>query len=678
MLTLNRNRAALLVLAMALLASAVAARLVWLQGAATEEYRAKAARQQQQTVEVTGRRGAILDRNFKELAVSVTTESLYAHPGRIENDAQVARALAPVLGLGVAHLETELSSEARFRWLARRLEPETAAAIRALPIDVGPGKAIDFQEEPKRRYPQGSLGVHVVGFTNIDQKGLEGIESRMDDVLQGAESLYLAQRDGRGGHVLQLVRPPDRQSRDVVLTLDLVLQHLVERALDEAMRETGAQAAMAVLLDPSTGQILAIANRPTYDPSQVGGTKASQRRNRAVTDLYEPGSTFKPITAAIALDEGRVSPETRFDCSPRRIHGKLYEDVHRNGVLSVREILEQSSNVGIIQVGSTLSKEVFRDRILRFGFAGKSGVEFPGEAEGRVRTPEQMSGLSTISMSMGYEIQVSALQIAAAMAAIANDGVWNAPRLILGTRGADGAFEPAPPTDSHRAISSRTAVTMANILEGVVVRGTGTRAAVPGYRVAGKTGTSRKVGPDGRYSTREYMASFAGFAPVSNPRLAGVVVLDTPRGGSYYGGLTAAPVLGRVFADALVQLGVIPDGDPWKSRDEALLAATQAAARTSAKKKPHSRPRDETPEPEPIVPGPGEVPIVAGRTLREAAALLAASGYGVLVDGSGVVLEQTPAPGTPFPAGQSVRLRLGAPPRDEASPLVASAKGGAR
>lgn len=672
MQSLNRNRAVLLVVGVGFFAAAIAARLVWLQAIAADEYRGRAARQQQQTVEIAGRRGAILDRHGRELAVSVTTESLYVHPKFLANPSQVAKHLSPVLGIPAARLEDALTASAPFRWLARRLEPEVAEAIRALPIPVGRGKPIDFQEEPRRQYPQGSLGVHVVGFTDIDQIGLEGIESRFDEVLEGAPSLYLAQRDGRGGHVLQLVRPPVKQSRDVVLTLDLVLQHLVERELDAAMRETGAQAATAVLLDPATGQILAMANRPTFDPARVSASKAAHRRNRAVTDVYEPGSTFKTFTAAIALDEGRTSPESRYDCSPRKIHGKLYQDVHRHGVLSLREILEQSSNVGILQVGNALPREVFRNRVVGFGFGAKTGVEIPGEVPGRVTAVEKMSGLSTVSMSMGYEIQVTALQVAAAMAAVANDGVWNAPRIVLGTRGEDGSFEPSPAPEPRPAISPRTAVTLANILEGVVVRGTGTKAAVPGYRVAGKTGTSRKIGPDGRYSNREYMASFAGFAPVSNPRLAGVVVLDTPSGGVYYGGLTAAPILGKIFADALVHLRVPPDGDPWKEREDARAAAAARTAALEAKNKKkkdrkETRPKAEdelAADAEPRQPGPGEVPIVAGKTLRETTAILASAGYTVRAQGSGVVLTQTPEPGTPLPAGDPVLVVLGAPPRE--------------
>lgn len=672
MQSLNRNRAVLLVVGMAFFAAAIAARLVWLQGIAGNEFRGKAARQQQQTVEIPGRRGAILDRHGRELAVSVTTESLYVHPKHLENPTQIARSLAPVLGIPTSRLEADLTASAPFRWLARRLEPRVAEAIRALPIPVGPGKPIDFQEEPRRHYPQGSLGIHVVGFTDIDQRGLEGIESRFDEVLEGAGSLYLAQRDGRGGHVLQLIRPPVKHSRDVVLTLDLVLQHLVERELDAAMRETGAQAATAVLLDPSTGHILAMANRPSFDPSRVSSSKATHRRNRAVTDVYEPGSTFKTFTAAIALDEGRTSPESRYDCSPRKIHGKLYQDVHRHGILSLREILEQSSNVGILQVGNSLPRELFRDRIVRFGFGAETGVEVPGEVAGRVTSVERMSGLSMVSMSMGYEIQVTALQVAAAIAAVANDGVWNAPRIVLGTRGQDGSFEPSPAPEPRTAISPRTAVTLANMLEGVVVRGTGTKAAVPGYRVAGKTGTSRKIGPDGHYSNREYMSSFAGFAPVSNPRLAGVVVLDTPSGGVYYGGLTAAPVLGKILADALVHLRVPPDGDPWKEREDARAAEAAKAAALEAKNNKRKKDRkeakpkaeDELAEAEPRQPGPGEVPVVAGKTLRETTAILATAGYTVRAQGSGIVLTQTPAPGTPLPAGDPVLVVLGAPPRE--------------
>lgn len=661
MKTPSAIRVAILVLAVSSLATAVAARLVSLQVFESAELRNRATRQHRQLVKVDGRRGAILDRNGRELAASVTTHSLYAHPGRVEGPERVARLLSPVVGVPASELLRKLRSDEPFQWLARRLDARTARAVRDLPIPVGRGKPIDFHEEPKRFYPQGSLGIHAVGYANIDQQGIEGIEKRFHDVLQGDESHYLAIRDGRGGHLLQLVRPPTKRSRDVVLTLDLVLQHIAERALDDAMRETGAKAASAVLLEPATGQILAIANRPTYDPEGPSRGKPDNLRNRAVADLYEPGSTFKVVTAAIALDEGRVSPEQRFDCSPRTISGKLYQDVHRHGVLSFREILEKSSNVGILQIGRTISREVLRDRIVRFGFGRRTDVELPGERHGRITSLSRMSDLSTLSMSMGYEIEVTALQVAAAIAAVSNDGILVPPRVVLGLRHPDGSFEPSPAPEPRRAVSSRTAITMANVLEGVVARGTGTRSAVPGYRIAGKTGTSRKI-QNGRYSTTEYMASFAGFGPVSSPRIAGVVVLDTPRGGTYYGGLTAAPVMGRILADGLAYLRVPADDDPWKARDEAVRAAAEARARRESKKREKPRAK-ETEEPEePVATGAGLVPDVRGRPLREATALLVASGYGVRARGSGVVLEQTPPAGAPLAAGAAASLRLGPPP----------------
>lgn len=670
-----RSRVAILAAGITLLGAAVGARLIQLQLVLADEMRARAGRQHRQTIEVDGQRGAILDREGREFAVSVTTYSLYAHPHQVKNKSLAASLLAPALGLPVARVRAILDSKDRFEWLARRLDASTHRAVMALAdkgLEVGKGKAIDFQEEPKRFYPQGPLATQIVGFANIDQRGVEGIELKFDDVLQGGPSTYLALRDGRGNNTLQMIRPATKSPIDVVLTLDLVLQHLVERELDRAMEETGALAASAILLDPRNGEILAMANRPAPDPANYGKAPAAARRNRAVTDVYEPGSTFKVLTAAAALEQGTISPEQRFDCRPMKIHSKPYTDVHRFGILSVREILEQSSNVGAIRMALSMPRDRFREQLVSFGIGRKTGIELPGESRGSIPRLQDMSGLSVPSMAMGYEIQVTPLQVAAAVGAIANEGVFVPPRIVRGVRDRDGAFVPAAAPESRRAVSGRTAVTVANMLEGVVVRGTGKAAAVPGYHVAGKTGTARKA-KNGTYAL-EYYASFTAFAPLHDPRIAGIVVLDTPRGGMYYGGQTAAPALGRVFADSLAYLGVPPDDDPWKTRDEALekqraAAAAREAKRRAAEARAKRKAKKPAPESEADVAeapreiGPGDVPDLVGAGLRQAVVALTARGCRTRVEGRGIVVSQRPEPGTPIDSGMTCVVTLGDPPR---------------
>lgn len=675
----SRNRVPVLVAAVVLFALLVALSLFDLQVRRSEQFQERVARQHRGLIEVDGHRGAVLDRAGRELAVSVTTESLYAHPGRLNDADKAARLLAPVLGVPYSRVLAQLRSDRPFEWLARRLDPRTAQSVKALAdqgLEVGKGLPIDFQEEPRRFNPQGGLAVHVVGFANIDQRGVEGIEKRFDDVLQGDSASYLALRDGRGGNFLQLVRRPSREPLDVVLTLDMVLQHIVERELDRVMSDTGALAATAILLDPRNGQVLAMANRPTPDPANYGASTADARRNRAVTDLYEPGSTFKMVTAATALDLGAISPDQRFSCSPVTIGRHVYRDVHEHGVLSVREILEESSNNGAIRIGLTLSKAALRDGVVRFGFGHRTGIELPGERAGRVTPTARMSEQSRASIAMGYEVAVTPLQVASAFAAIANGGVAIPPRVVLGTRETDGAFTPAPRPDPQRVVSPQTARSMSGMLEGVVVRGTGKAAAVPGYRVAGKTGTAKKIVPGRGYSTNEYFSSFAAFGPLREPRLVGLLVLDTPRRGQYYGGLTAAPSIGRILADAFAYLGVSADDDPWEARRE-ILEARASSRKSDRRTKPKaSVDRPETaPDVVAAPTGPDQIPDLSGRSLREAVAIASARGCRVRAVGSGVVIRQSPAPGSAIASGSVCEIGLGEPPEeDETAALVAKSE----
>jgi cell division protein FtsI/penicillin-binding protein 2 len=670
--TLTRNRLALLASAVILGALTVTARVVQLQIVDSERLRAKARLQHEQLLEIGGDRGSIVDREGRELAVSVDMVSLYAHPARLREIAdprRVATALAPIVDVPAERILGKLTSRATFVWIRRRVPPSVVQEIKKLGLPFGKGQPLDFETEGKRFYPQRTLAVQVLGFADIDQKGVEGIEKQFDDTLSAGSAKYLAVRDGRGGMVLQLVQPPTKLPQDLVLTLDVELQQIVERELDEAWKNSGSESASAILLDPSTGQILALANRPSGDSNLFGEATPAQRRNRAVVDIYEPGSTFKVITAAAALERGTVTPETMFDCQRGAIQiGRFrIRDHHPYGTLTVREIIEKSSNVGIIKVERTLPRESFYDMIRAFGFGRRTGIELPGERLGIVTPLDRWSALSPASMAMGQEICITALQAVSAMAAVANDGVLVPPRIVLGTRDTSGRFTAAAAPEPRRVISSRTAQTLAGILEGVVARGTGTAAAVGGYRLAGKTGTAQKVSPAGGYSHEKFMASFVGFGPLPRPRLAGMVLLDSPSGGRYYGGQVAAPALGRIMADALAHLRVPPDDMvlPQIASEEAVEKTTKTA-RKGAK---DSAGEEETEEVEmatgPIATEAGQVPDVRGMSLREAVVALAARGYRARVYGSGAVTDQTPAPGTAFQNGQTCVIRLGEPRKAE-------------
>ena len=676
-----RSRALIVATVIALGTLAVAARLIQLQILDSESLRAQARRQHRQVIEIGGRRGSIVDREGREFAVSVTTQSLYAHPPRLRKDAdRAARLLAPFLGRPESELKALLSSDETFVWLKRRLDPTTSRAIAKLdPRLIFKGGPIDFQPEPKRFYPQGELGVHVVGFADLDQKGLEGIERTFDDALQGDSTKFLAARDARGTMLLQPLRPPAKRSHDVVLTIDLVLQHVVERELDRAMAETGAKAATAILVDPKSGEILALANRPTVDPRAYGKAPAEARRNRAVQDVLEPGSTFKVVSAAAAIERGAVTPEQRFHCASFTVAGKSYTDVHRYGVLSVREILAHSSNVGMVQVGRSVPRETLRETIVRFGFGRKTGVELPAERNGNITSIARMSGTSPAAMSIGYEVEVTPLQLAQAYAALANDGMLIPARIVRGTRDEDGRFDAREAPEARRVISTRTAATMTNMLESVVLEGTGEKARVSGYHIAGKTGTAKKVDPGtGGYTENEYFSSFGGFGPLRDPALVGFVVLDTPRGNVYYGGLVAAPVFARIMSDALAYRRVPPDDDPWAARRDELKAKADKDAATRRKKSARKDDDSAPDAPALLVTTPGQVPDLRGKTAREAVGALIARGYRARIEGAGVVVRQVPAPGTPLASGQACTLRLGDAAQileDERRALASAAEG---
>jgi len=665
-----RTRVTLLALAFAAAALGIGVRLHDLQVRQAADLQAQARRQHEQRVEIEGRRGEIVDRNGRELALSLETWSLHAHPWKVKEPARAARLLALALGQPYTTVLEKLRSDSPFVWIARRLDPSVAAAVKALDLPVGPGQAFDFDLESKRFYPQGHLGVHVVGFANIDQIGVEGIERVFDDKLRGDSALYLAVRDGRGGALLQPVRPASRQAEDVVLTLDLALQHIVERELDRALRETRSKAAAALVLDPATGEILALANRPTVDPNEYGKSSPESRRNRAVVDLYEPGSTFKVVTGAAMLDSGAVAPTEMFHCEngTYAFASRKIRDHHAYGLLTFRGIIENSSNIGMVKIGTRMAHSTLHEYIDRFGIGERTGIELPGEAAGLVAPAARWTPSTRASICFGHEIAITPLQMAVALGAIANDGVLVPPRIVMGTRDALGELHPAPSREPHRVVSSRTAATMVDLLAGVIEKGTGKQAAVPGYRLAGKTGTAQKVIQGRGYSSTEFMSSFGGFGPVRGPRLLCFVVLDTPAGGIHTGGLSAAPVFSRIMAEGLAYLRVPPDDDVLLERKQRLeeerakrRVEQLAKARRASPAKARGAAEDEALA-GPIATGLGEVPDVRGMSLRDAVAKLVSRRLRVAANGTGFVVEQSLAPASAVTEGQVCTLRLEAKP----------------
>lgn len=645
------SRLVLFVVLVLLAAGGIAVRLVDLQVLRREGLRQRAQHQHQRRIEVLATRGAILDRQGRELAVSLATQALFAHPWRVEDPRQAAERLAPILGRPRGEILERLRSEKPFVWIDRFLEPDQVEALHSSGLPVGNSEPFGLLPSSKRYYPHGRLGVHVVGFANIDGVGVEGIEQRLDEQLRGDPSVYLVFQDGRNGRLREIARSPVAGPHDAVLTLDLVLQHIAEREMEAAVRETGAKAASVVLIEPASGQVLALANWPAADPNHYGDAPARARVNRATVYQYEPGSTFKIVSMAAALEAGRVRPDQRFFCENGvyRTGTRTIRDVSAHGTLTAREVIEKSSNICMAKIAERLEPQVLAATIRRFGFGEETGIELPGELRGAVPPVESWSAYTRASLSFGQEIGVTALQMATAFAVVANDGLRVPPRLVLGTIDAQGRFERAAAPAAAPVISSRTARELASMLEGVITSGTGRGARTQGYRLAGKSGTAQKA-VEGGYSETDHVASFGGYGPISSPRLVGLVVLDSPSYGHHLGGHSAAPVFGRIMAQALAYLRVPEDEDPLSvTRRPATPASGALAAMNVAAGAP--------PPPPQSTPG-GRVPELRGLTLREAIARLSSQGYGSQVEGRGFVVAQHPSAGTPLESGGSCRLRL--------------------
>jgi cell division protein FtsI (penicillin-binding protein 3) len=644
----NELRPRVLVLAgvLALAFAGVVGRLGWLQIVRHGDLAALAERQYSRTVILQAQRGPILDRTGAPLATSSPAESLFAQPRGVGDPVRVAARLAPLLGTSEKELHGLLTSGRSFVWLHRRLPPSTAAAVKAL---REPG--LGFLPEPLRLYPNRELAAHVVGFEGVDG-GLEGIERAMDETLTGVPGKAVVGRDALGREVVTetVLQKPD-PGHGVMLTIDRTIQYLAEREIDAAWRRTQAKAAMAVVLDPRNGDVLAIAIRPTFNPNAFLEVPSREHwRNRAVTDPFEPGSTFKVIMAAAALQEGVVRPDDPIwaENGSITIAKTTIHDWKKYGWLTFGEVLQNSSNVGSIKVGLALGRERYYRYMTAFGFGAPTGVGLAGESRGQLREPTRWSALSLPTMSIGQEVSVTALQMTAAFGAIANGGTLMQPRLVRSVFDADGKeirrFEPR---SLRQVISPETARTLTRLMTQVVAAGTGHNAAISGYDVAGKTGTAQKLDPaTKRYSRAPGVLSFAGFVPAEEPRLAMLVMLDEPKN-EKWGSEAAAPIFSAIGGEVLRYLDV-------PARDATPVAIVSGPPETATA----LRSRASIAEVAETSGDARVMPELRGRTLRHALAALAPLGVGVKVDGRGLVVAQAPAPGVTLPADTGVRLTL--------------------
>jgi cell division protein FtsI (penicillin-binding protein 3) len=573
-----RGRILLITVLAALWMGAALGRLGYLQLFCYSDYLSRAQHQQSLIVEVSPSRGDILDRNLRPLAMSVPADTCFAVPAEIADPAMVAQLLSGPLNLSQDEIETRLASSRTYARLARKLSPDTVARIDALNL-----KGIYFEKEDQRFYPKRELAASVVGYVDVDQKGLGGIEYSLDNRIssQGSRTVVLADAHR---HAMDSSDQAPAAAGSVVLTLDQNVQYIAERELNTAIQQTHAISGTVIVENPSTGELLAVANFPSFNPNSAGASPPEARMDRAISALYEPGSVFKIVTLSAAIDQGLARPDDVVDCQNGVIYiaGHRIRDHKAYGDLTVAQILAKSSDVGAIKIGLRLGAPKFYQYITAYGFGQPTGVDLPGEGHGMLRHLENWSQVSIGAVSMGQEIGVTPLQILTAMSAIANGGLIVQPHVIASLRQGDETIAPPDPQpEPRRVIQATTAATMRQMLEGVVLEGgTGPLARLDGYTAGGKTGTAQKFDPaTGRYSTSQYIASFVGFAPLNTPAISVLVQLDSPVG-PHEGGEVAAPVFRRVAQQVLEYLNV-PHDEAMDSKTQLELAQSRHAQQDS-------------------------------------------------------------------------------------------------
>jgi cell division protein FtsI (penicillin-binding protein 3) len=625
---------------------AILARAYQLQVLQTEKLTSIARSGYRGVVKLPPKRGTIYDREGHELAVTVEVESIYVHPGQVKNKAKAAKDLACVLGTKERTMAELLKSERPFVWLDRKTTPDRVRKTRALNID-----GVGFTTEARRYYPGKEIAGHVLGFAGEDNQGLEGLEKAYDAFLKGPDYTLVQMRDALGRPFsVSRADPEDQEMRDLVLTIDKDIQYAAEQSLRKAVEGTRAKSGHCIIVDPETGEILAMAVVPLFNPNIFWEHQPFQWRNRAVTDSYEPGSTIKAFLLAAGLDSGLVSPETRFFCEngEYKVGNITIHDHDRkgHGFLAVSEIVSYSSNIGAVKIGERIGYKRFTDYLKRFGFGEKTGIDLPGETEGFVRPVKEAKEIDKATCYFGQGMTVNSLQLVMAMATIANGGKLMRPYVVKEVRDAAGkVIKKTEPRTVRRVLSPETASTVTRVLQGVVEeKATGALAALSGYRVAGKTGTSQKVDPrTRRYSNKNYVTLFVGFAPAEKPRMVMLVAVDEPET-KKYGGLAAAPVFREVGGWTMNHLRVIPD----------MTLVTKDLKENDRDKKGsiHVEVSQE---------GPGLLPDFKGRSMRDVLKAARSLGLEVVPNGTGLAFSQQPEPGMSLDKITQVRVNFRPP-----------------
>src|SRR5437660_4986816 len=652
---------------------AIGARLVQLQVNQHEELASRARSQQVGAIETSPSRGQVLDRQGRELARSIDTESFFADPREIPSTEDTARRIAAITGQDRAELTSRLSeakeSSKKFVWIVRRLDIQSASKLDQLNLD-----GIYSRKEPKRYYPNDSLAAHVLGFVGTDEIGLSGVEQYYNEKIRGEAGKVYLERD-RERRAFESYEVQSHPGQTVVLTIDQTIQYRTEQALSAAVERAHAKSGTAIVMDPRTGEILALANAPSFDPNQSQKYPAEARVNGALQTIYEPGSTFKIVAYSAAIEKGLVKPEDKIDCQMGQITvaGRLIHDHHPFGVLTIADALAQSSNVGAIKLGLLVGDESMYEYMKLLGFGSRTGIDLPGESPGLLRALNRWQPSSIGSIAIGQEVGVTALQMATAYSALANGGMLVKPHLVREMRSPEGAalFQVKP--ESRRALQPATTVALRGMFEGVTLHGTARKAQLDGYSAAGKTGTAQKVDPKTHaYSATKFIGSFVGFAPVKNPAVVIIVVIDEPLG-SYHGGDVAAPVFREIAEQILPELGVAPDVE-FKS-GPTLIAQTSKSSTTQinndlaqTEQRQASLPRiaaqNFNGQASEIVLAVASnraalMPDMHGQSVRDVARTCAQLGLRLEARGDGHAVRQIPEPGAEVDAGQIVRVDFG-------------------
>jgi len=671
-----QKRITVLVVAMMALILMIIGRYAWLQLVQGSELAERMRYQVGQDYLVQSPRGAILDRNGRELAASTMTKSLFVDPNHVENPAQLAADLAPLVGKTEAEVMEDINVGGGFSWVKRRMEQSEYEAIRALIREKGYANCLGFRDEAKRYYPNDVLAANLLGFVGTDDKGLDGIEQALDKYIKGEVTESFLYTDTQERPILESIFVRHGYQGDrcktIQLTIDSAIQFIVEQELDRAMAENDPLSITCIAMDPRSGEILAMANRPSYNPNRFWDYDPAVWKNLSVSFVYEPGSTFKAITAAAALQEGIVSPNQSFvDPGYVMVSGKRIQNWNDAsfGTVTFADAVKQSLNTMFALVGLDLGADKLIEYAKLFGFGEQTGIELPGEEVGILYQPDEMVDSDIATMAIGQSVAVTPLQLITAMSAIANDGILLKPHIVKNIKNANGTtYSETHIEEVRRTIDSATDKTLVGLLEQVVANGGGKKASVRGYRVAGKTGTAQKINEFGTtYAEGKYIASFCGFGPVENPQVALLVVIDEPYG-SFYGGQIAAPVAGRILSQVFRYLRIEPSNAAYIDVEELGedVGEGDSAGSATVLNQRITTPTDEVEEVEEEISIPAEdipdgsvvIPNFRRKSIREVAGMADDLGLILESSGSGFASEQSLEPGEVVERGTKIRVEF--------------------